>query len=328
MAAVIRGAADSLLDLAVLPGYSRVGWGARRALGLLDPVERDLSGRVCVVTGATGGLGLEAAGQLAALGASVVLVGRSEERLSAAHDAVAARAAGDAQVETVVIDLSSLESVRHGAGVILEFHPEIHALVNNAGVLLDSRQESVDGFELTFATNVLGPFLLTELLIGALEAGAQSSGEPSRIVSVSSGGMYTTGVDLGNLQSEGEGGWSGSTVYARTKRMQLMVTEVWARQLAASGVTASSMHPGWADTPGVQDSLPAFHRVMGPALRTPAEGADTITWLVADPQAGATSGAFWHDRRQRATSRLPGTQPAPGDAERLVVELRRLSGLE
>jgi len=67
---------------------------------------------------------------------------------------------------------------------------------------------------------------------------------------------------------------------------------------------------------------------MGPALRTPAEGADTITWLVADPQAGAASGAFWHDRRQRATSRLPGTQPAPGDAERLVVELRRLSGLQ
>jgi NAD(P)-dependent dehydrogenase (short-subunit alcohol dehydrogenase family) len=105
-----------------------------------------------------------------------------------------------------------------------------------------------------------------------------------------------------------------------------MITEVWARQLAASGVTANSMHPGWADTPGVQDSLPAFHRVMGPALRTPAEGADTITWLVADPEAGRTSGAFWHDRRRRATSRLPGTEPASGDAERLVVALRRLSG--
>ncbi len=325
---MIRGAADSLLDFAVLPGYSRVGWGARRALGLLDPVERDLSGRVCVVTGATGGLGLEAAGQLAGLGASVVLVGRSEERLSTARDAVAARAAGEVQVETAVIDLSSLESVRHGAGVILEVHPEIHALVNNAGVLLDSRQESVDGFELTFATNVLGPFLLTELLLGALETGAQSSGEPSRIVSVSSGGMYTTGVSLGDLQSERDGSWSGSTVYARTKRMQLMVTEVWARRLAASGITANSMHPGWADTPGVQDSLPAFHRVMGPVLRTPAEGADTITWLVADPEAGRTSGAFWHDRRRRATSRVPGTEPASGDAERLVVELRRLSGLE
>ena len=326
---MIRGAADSLLDLAVLPGYSRVGWQARRAMGLLDPVDADLSGRVCVITGATGGLGLEAAGQLAALGASVVLVGRSEERLAAAHDLVAARAAaGDGQVETVVIDLSSLESGRHGAGVILEFHPEIHALVNNAGVLLDSRQESADGFELSFATNVLGPFLLTELLLPALEAGADTSGEPSRIVSVSSGGMYTTGVDLADLQSEAGGSWSGSTVYARTKRMQLMLTEVWARRLAAAGVTANAMHPGWADTPGVQDSLPAFHRVMGPVLRSPAEGADTVTWLVADPQAGSESGAFWHDRRRRPTSLLPGTRPEPGDAERLYVECRRLSGLD
>lgn len=325
---MIRGAADSLLDFSVLPGYSRVGWEARRALGLLDPVDRDLSGRVCVVTGATGGLGLEAAGQLAELGATLVLVGRSEERLAGAHDAVAPRAAGEARVETVVIDLASLESVRHGAGVILEFHPEIHALVNNAGVLLGSRQESVDGFELTFATNVLGPFLLTELLLGALEAGAEASGEPSRIVSVSSGGMYTAGVDLSDLQSGRDSGWSGSTVYARTKRMQLMVTEVWARRLAARGITANAMHPGWADTPGVQDSLPAFHRLMGPVLRSPAEGADTITWLVADPGVGATSGAFWHDRRRRATSRLPGTRPEPGDEERLVVELRRLSGLD
>ena len=180
---------------------------------------------------------------------------------------------------------------------------------------------------MTFATNVLGPFLLTELLLGALEAGARSSGEPSRIVSVSSGGMYTTGVDLGDLQSEGDGDWSGSMVYARTKRMQLMLTEVWARRLAAGGVTVSAMHPGWADTPGVQDSLPAFHRLMAPVLRTPAEGADTITWLVADPQAGRESGAFWHDRRRRATSLLPGTRPAPGEAERLAVACRKLSGL-
>jgi NAD(P)-dependent dehydrogenase (short-subunit alcohol dehydrogenase family) len=258
----------------------------------------------------------------------VVLVGRSEERLAAAHDTVAARATGEAQVETVVIDLSSLESVRHGAGVILEFHPEIHALVNNAGVLLGSRQESADGFELTFATNVLGPFLLTELLLGALEAGAEASGQPSRIVSVSSGGMYTTGVDLSDLQSHRGGSWSGSTVYARTKRMQLMLTDVWARRLADRGITANAMHPGWADTPGVQDSLPAFHRLMGPVLRSPAEGADTITWLVADPGAGNSSGGFWHDRRRRTTSRLPGTSPAPGDDERLVVDLRRLSGLE
>ena len=325
---MIRGAADRLLDLAVVPGYSRLGWEARRAMGLLEPVAGDLAGKLCVVTGATGGLGLEAAGQLAGLGARVVLVGRSEERLAAARDAVAARAREDGSVETAMIDLASLESVRHGAGVITEFHPRINVLVNNAGVLLDARRESPDGFELTFATNVLGPFLLTELLLGALEAGADQSGEPSRIVSVSSGGMYTAAVDVEDLESRRDDGWSGSRVYARTKRMQLMLTEVWARRLADRGVTANAMHPGWADTPGVRDSLPAFHRVMGPVLRTPGQGADTITWLAAGEEGGRTSGAFWQDRRRRPTALLPGTAPEAADPERLYVACRKLSGLD
>ena len=137
---MLRGAADSLLDLTIAPGFSRIGWGARKALGLLGPIKADLSGRTCVVTGANSGLGLEASRQLAALGADVVLVGRNPERLEPARASVEESARAGASITTEVIDLSSLESVRGGAERLLAENPQIDVLVNNAGVLLDSRE--------------------------------------------------------------------------------------------------------------------------------------------------------------------------------------------
>ena len=313
---------DSLLDLTIAPGFSRVGWGTRRALRQLEPIKVDLAGRVCVVTGANSGIGLEVASQLAALGASVVLVGRSAERLESARARVAAVATDGADVTTEVIDLASLDSVRTGASRLITSNPEIDVLVNNAGVLLRSRQLSVDQIELTLATNVLGPFLLTELLQPALTAAA-SVRPPARIINVSSGGMYSQAVKIDNLQFNDEK-WSGSAAYARTKRMQVMLTEYWARQLADQQVVVSAMHPGWADTPGVEGSLPTFHKIVGKALRTPAEGADTITWLAAEELPAHTSGGFWHDRRQRPVNRRPGTGGNPGDDELLAQALSDL----
>ena len=179
---MFSSAVDSLLDLTIAPGFSRVGWSARRALGQLEPIKVDLAGRNCVVTGANSGIGLEAASQLAALGANVILVGRSRERLEVARTRVADDATGGA-VTTEVIDLASLDSVRTGASRLIASNPEIDVLVNNAGVLLDSRQLSVDQIELTLATNVLGPFLLTELLRPALAAAARLR-PPARIINV------------------------------------------------------------------------------------------------------------------------------------------------
>ena len=295
---MLSGAADKLLDFTIAPGFSRIGWGARRALGLLDPIKTDLSGRTCVVTGANSGIGLEAVRQLAELGADVVMVGRNPERLEQARASFEGAVRGRALITTEVIDVSSLQSVRAGAARLLESHPQIDVLVNNAGVLLDSRQ---------------------------VLAAAASERPPARIINVSSGGMYSEAVQLDDLQSARQQ-WSGSAFYARTKRMQVMLTEYWAAQLADQNIVVHAMHPGWADTPGVESSLPTFHRIVGKALRTPAEGADTITWLAAAQEPASSSGGFWQDRAERPVNRRPGTASAAGDDQRLAAELEALIG--
>ena len=151
----------------------------------------------------------------------------------------------------------------------------VHVLVHNAGVLPRERRETEEGVELTFATNVLGPHLLTRLLRERLIASA-----PARVLFVSSGGMYTRRLDVDDLQSR-RGTYDGRVAYARTKRAEVVLAERWAAELAGTGVVVHAMHPGWADTPGIKTSLPGFQRIMRPLLRTPEQGADTIVWLAA-----------------------------------------------
>ena len=298
---------DRALDATVVGGYSRIGYELRRRAW--PPLDADLRGRTVAVTGASAGIGRAAAGGFARLGARVLLVVRDRERGQAVADML-----DDAAV--VVCDLADLGSVRAAARAI----GPVDVLVNNAGAMPEERRLSADGFELTFATNVLGMFLLTELLIPSLRSGA-------RIVNVSSGGMYTRRLDLDDLQAD-KGEYDGTRAYALTKRAEVVLTEVWARRLAGSGVTVHAMHPGWVDTAGLRDSLPRFRAVTRPILRTAEQGADTIVWLGAAAAPARTSGLFWHDRRPRPAHRLPGTREAPGDAERLYATCARLSGLE
>jgi NAD(P)-dependent dehydrogenase (short-subunit alcohol dehydrogenase family) len=219
-------------------------------------------------------------------------------------------------------DLSSLASVREFVEGLTARESRVDVLVNNAGVLLNERTESIDGIEMTFATNVLGPFLLTALLAPALEAS-----RPARIVNVSSGGMYSQKIDVTDLESE-RIGYDGARVYARTKRAQVILTELWAARLRSRGVVVHTMHPGWADTPGVETSLPRFYRVTKPLLRSPAQGADTILWLGAAAEPGLSTGGFWHDRRRRPTHRVPWTKEDPRDRALLWKQCARLSGWE
>jgi NAD(P)-dependent dehydrogenase (short-subunit alcohol dehydrogenase family) len=136
--------------------------------------------------------------------------------------------------------------------------------------------------------------------------------------------MYTQKLRADDLRSE-RGEFDGPTVYARSKRAEVALTEMWARRLAGTGVTVYAMHPGWADTVGVQSSLPRFHRVTRPLLRSPGQGADTIVWLGAAAEAADASGGFWHDRRRRPTHLLPGTRETEADRHRLWAECVALS---
>jgi dehydrogenase/reductase SDR family member 12 len=277
-----------------------------------------MEGKVVLITGATSGLGLAAADGFARLGATVWLAVRNRER---GEDAAARirEHSGEAEVHLGLCDLSCLESVRRFARHFTAAAPGLDVLVNNGGVLTRERELSADCIELTLAINVVAPFLLTSLLIPLLERSA-----PSRIVNVSSGGMYMQKLRVDDLQSE-RGDFDGPTVYARSKRAEVVLTEMWAQRLAGTGVTVHAMHPGWADTPGVQSSLPRFHRVTRPLLRSPDQGADTIVWLGAAAEPADSPGGFWHDRRRRPTHLLPGTHETGEERNRLWAECAALS---
>jgi dehydrogenase/reductase SDR family protein 12 len=310
---------DTLLDKTVVLSYTRLGYTLRQAAWDSTDTDVDMTGQVCLVTGATSGLGLATAEGLARLGATVYMLARNEGKGQWVREGIIRRT-GNENVHLESADLSSLASVREFGTRFLERERRLDVLINNAGVLLPGRELSVDGFELSFATNVLGPFLLTTLLIPLLKAGA-----PSRIINVSSGGMYAQKLDVGDLQFERKP-FNGVTAYAQAKRAQVILTELWAEKLAGSGITVNAMHPGWADTPGVRTSIPRFHRLTRRSLRTPEQGADTIIWLAVAESVAGTSGRFWLDRRERGTHLLPGTQSSARDRQRLWDECVRLSG--
>jgi len=301
---------DTLLDKTIVLSYTRLGYALRQPVWKVADLDVDMTGQVCLVTGASSGLGRATAEGLARLGATVYILARDQGKGGRVREAIRRRT-GNENVRLEIADLSSLTSVRKLAQRFLDREHRMDVLINNAGALVSERGASVDGFELSFATNVLGPFLLTNLLIPPLKASA-----PSRIVNVSSGGMYTQKLDVGDLQFE-QKPFNGVIAYAQAKRAQVILTEMWAEKLAGSGVTVNAMHPGWADTPGLQTSLPNFHRLTKRSLRTPEQGADTIVWLAAAESVAGASGKFWFDRRERDTHLLPGTRSSARDRQRL-----------
>jgi dehydrogenase/reductase SDR family protein 12 len=309
---------DDVLDRTVVAGYTNLGYRIRSRGWSASELQRT-QGKVVLVTGASSGLGLAAAEAFARLGATVWLVVRGRERGEQARARIVERSGND-DVHVGICDLSELESVRQFAGRFRDQAPRLDVLVNNAGVMTGAREVSADGIELTLATNVVGPFLLTNLLIPLLQDSA-----PARIINVSSGGMYTQKLRVDDLQSE-RGEFDGPKVYARTKRAEVILTEMWAEQLAGTGVVVHAMHPGWVDTPGVRSSLPRFYELTRPLLRTPAQGADTIVWLGAATKPGRSSGRFWHDRRPRPTHSLRWTRETRQDREQLLAECVALSG--
>jgi NAD(P)-dependent dehydrogenase (short-subunit alcohol dehydrogenase family) len=293
--------ADAVLEASVVGSFTRIGYHARRRLFDWAPLEElRLDGKIAIVTGATSGLGRAAAELLAGQGAAVCVVGRDPQRTERTRTELADVTGG--AVEAAVADLSLLADARALAERFAARHDRLDVLVHNAGSLTHEYTMTTEGNETTLATHVLSPFLLTDALRPLLERAA-----PSRVILVASGGMYTERLDVDALDPTSDS-YDGVKAYARCKRAQVVLAEEWTRRLLGTGVTVNAMHPGWADTPGLQVALPGFRRILRPLLRTAAEGADTIVWLAAAPEAAELSGLFFLDRRSRAKHRLRRTR--------------------
>ena len=311
---------DRVADATVVPGYTSLGYRLR-GLSWRSAVAGSLDGREAIVTGASSGLGEAACEGLALAGARVHMLVRNRERGEAARERVAARLGGAERLELALCDLSDLESIREFAARWVASERPLSVLVNNAGVMPRERELTGDGLELTFATNVIGPFVLTARLLEPLRRAGGA-----RVINVTSGGMFTARLDTDDPQLELRK-YSGPNFYAHTKRAEMALTQEWARRLEGEDVVFGAMHPGWADTPGVVESLPRFHRVMRPLLRDPRQGADTIVWLATSPDATGAPGALWHDRRPRNPHRLPLTRESATERERLWDLCARLGKL-
>jgi NAD(P)-dependent dehydrogenase (short-subunit alcohol dehydrogenase family) len=291
---------DDALDALVVPGFSRIGYLVRA--GQFDPLDHNaLRGKTVVITGPTSGLGRAAAHQLAAMGADLILVGRSAEKLERTKSELV-RDSETQKFQIVIADMGDLDAVRAASQKIIGLTSSLHALIHNAGALLKERSVTAQGFETTIATHVLGPHQMTTDLLPLLKSSA------GRVITVSSGGMYAASLPNVSLDESPEmtpAYYDGTRQYAIAKRMQVTLNEMWA--IREPQVFFSSMHPGWADTPGVQESLPAFRFLTKPLLRSAEQGADTICWL-ASRSAADDSGKFWCDRAIRSIHRLPRTR--------------------
>jgi NAD(P)-dependent dehydrogenase (short-subunit alcohol dehydrogenase family) len=310
---------DTLMDRTVAPGFTRIGPAVRSRLPGWpdDPSPGALAGRTAAVTGATSGLGRATAEAFARLGAEVRLVVRDEAK-GARVQRELEKAVPGARFVVERCDVSDLEDVRRfAADLDLE---RLDVLVHNAGSMPATRTESAQGHELTMSLHVLGPVLMTELMRPAL------TGHDARVILVTSGGMYGQALRADDPEYL-RGDYSPTTAYARSKRAQVELLPCLASRWSGAGVGVHATHPGWADTPGVVESLPRFHRLTGPLLRDAEGGADTTVWLAASaPQP--RSGQLWHDRRTRPTHLARRTRT--GDAERDTMWdwVRRQTGLD
>jgi NAD(P)-dependent dehydrogenase (short-subunit alcohol dehydrogenase family) len=250
-----------------------------------------MRGRVCMVTGATGGIGKETARGLARLGATVVLVARSRERGEAAVADISRTVPG-ADLHLLLADLSRQADVRRLAGEVLDRFPALHVLVNDAATHSWRRHESNEGVEMQLAVNHLAPYLLTRLLLDRLKASA-----PARVVTVSSAAHAGGRVRWSDMQARRR--YRGFRRYCETKLMNLLFTRELARRLEGTGVTANAVHPGTVATDLLLNGLPLL-RLFTRWMKTPEEGARTSVHVASSPAAQGVTGRYFIDERQAA----------------------------
>jgi NAD(P)-dependent dehydrogenase (short-subunit alcohol dehydrogenase family) len=252
----------------------------------------ELDGKVVLITGGNAGIGKETAVALAAMGAQVTITARDRGRGAAALDEIRTRS-GRADVEVMALDLAQLASVREFARQYADAHDRLDVLVNNAGLVLSSRQETVDGYEMTFQVNHLGHFLLTELLRDRLVAGA-----PARVVNVASAAHTSArrGLDFDDLQSERR--YRSFAVYGKTKLANVLFTRELARRWDGLGVTANAVHPGFvASSFGRDGDTGRLGALVFPLLKpfalSSTQGAQTSIYVASAPELEGITGGYW-----------------------------------
>ncbi len=253
--------------------------------------------KVVLVTGANSGIGRAASLALAKMGATVVMVARNKERGEAARSEIVRESQNDS-VDLLLADLSSLESVRQLATEFRKKYSELHVLINNAGLFNQRRHVTIDGYEDTFATNYLAPFLLTNLQLDLLKATA-----PSRIINVSSVGHYNGHINFDDLNLEKEyGGWKA---YGQSKLALVLFTHELAKKLQGTSVTVNAVHPGtvatniWSRPLGPVGFIMALPKLF---MTTPKQGAETIVYLASSPDAKDLNGEYLEKLKVKKSS--------------------------
>jgi retinol dehydrogenase 12 len=278
-----------------------------------------MNGRVCVVTGATHGIGLASARAVAAPGATVLVHGRDLTRARAVAEDIG-RAAGNSEVRAVQADFAHLTQVRRLAQELTDSLPRIDVLINNAGLLNVSRAVSADGYELTLAVNHLAPFLLTNLLLAKLKSSA-----PARIIVVASEAHRRARLDFHDLMGSGASGWAA---YGRSKLANLLFSQALAARLGGTGVTVNALHPGVVASNLFHPAPPLLRALLASVgrlfMRSPAQGARTSVYLASAPEVADRTGGYYVDCRLVAPSRAA---QSAADAARLWQESARLTGL-
>jgi retinol dehydrogenase 14 len=280
----------------------------------------NMTGKTVLVTGATNGIGKVTALELARQGANISIVARNEAKGKATLGEIG-NATGNANLELLVGDLSSMNDVRRVAQEFKAKHTKLHVLVNNAGGVFDTRQTTADGLEYTFAFNHLAYFLLTNLLLDTLKASA-----PSRIVNVSSAAQANGKIDFDDLM--GEKRYSGFGAYSASKLANVMFTYALARKLSGTGVTVNALHPGMVATGFGSNSQSGLWRAVMPLVKlfglSPDKGAQTTVYLASSGEVEGVTGQYFDKKKAVPSSAASQDEAAQ---ERLWVESARLVGL-
>lgn len=302
--------ASAVLDRTVFGGiYQFTRFGFFNMKKRSHPLPVSAKGLKAVITGSTAGIGREIATELARAQVEIIMVNRTQHK--ADDFAASLRERFGATVHSYITDMSNIDSTVKTMKTIAQDFPQIDILINNAGELLNDRQETSEGFEHNFAVLLLAPFVVTQTLLPSLQSPNENrTDNPARVINMCSGGLYTQGLHLEDLQYK-QGEFNGAKAYARAKRGLLDITEHYSRTIDKYKVVFHAMHPGWVHTPGVEKSLASFLKTTKAVLRTPFQGADTAIWLALSQVAGQSSGLFWLDRQPHTTSIFPGTKTHP-----------------